>query len=329
MTNSSHGLSGKELRSSLLAPLGIILGIWLVGVVAFLAVPGGFTTAVAVVIGLALLLFLVWWTRDARFWTRLLGLLTAVPALAGIAASLTLGQFRYLLFGFTATFFLLILYQLYATPISYRVAYRFFRRGEYDRALELVNKSLAARPDFWQSWQMRALIHLMHGEFGRAEQDAREAIRLNPKAHPVYNTLGQVYLAQSRFEEAAEVYAQAVSLASDLALYHYHLGLSHYRLANWAKAAEHLAAATRGTLPLTAYDLLAHYYLGQALMEMGDEETAAKALAALPNFADGVAYWQEQLAETAEYAHLALLKADLADIENLLAQQGEVNESTD
>ncbi|MEZ4518896.1 MAG: hypothetical protein R3C44_19440 [Chloroflexota bacterium] len=47
---------------------------------------------------------------------------------------------------------------LLTTPISYRMARRRFFAGDMSMALDLVDKSIAARPDFWESYQLRALI---------------------------------------------------------------------------------------------------------------------------------------------------------------------------
>jgi TolA-binding protein len=130
----------------------------------------------------------------------------------------------------------------------------------------------------------------------------------------VYNTLGQVYLAQARFAEAEAVYAEAVERAPDNDLYHYHLGLSRYRREKYRPAAEALARATRGSLPRAMYDLAAHYYLGQCLEALGEPDAAAEAFAAMSHFRGGLAALRRQLRNQPPYPHLEQMRADAADM---------------
>jgi tetratricopeptide (TPR) repeat protein len=317
---SKHGLSPDELRSSFLLPVLIALAIWLVGVAVYLIVPGEFNTAVSVIIGIALFAYLLYYTRNAHPTVRLLALLFAVPALVGIALSFSSGSARPLVIGVGITFLLLVVQRLLDTPVSYQVALRYFSQGRMDEALEMINKAVAARPDFWESQQLRALINLTNLDFARAEKDARAAIALKPNAHPVYNTLGQVYLAQEQFGRAAEIYEQALDLDPDNAIYHYHLGLSLYRQGLYEAAVEPLHTAVRRTLPLPEYDLLAYYYLGACLEQTGRPQAAQEAYDNMSNFKHGLDYLKDQYEKQPDYPHLPDMKADLAAVEIRLAQ---------
>lgn len=318
---SKHGLSPRELRSSFLLPVIIALVIWLVGVVVFLLVPGEFNTAVSIFIAIAIFAYLVYYTRNARPNVRLLALIFAVPAMLGIAYSFTTGSSQPLVAGVGITFLLLVAQRLFDTPISYRVAQRYFSQGHSDEALEMVNKAIQARPDFWESYQLRALIYLTNLNFAHAERDAQAAIALKPNAHPVYNTLGQVYLAQEQFTQAADIYAQAVNLDPDNAIYHYHLGLSLYRQGQYEEAVEPLHTSIRSTLPLPDYDLLAHYYLGASLDKTGRPQTAQEAYAQMANYKEGLDYLKEQYENQPDYPHLDGMRADLAVIEERLSEK--------
>ncbi len=316
---SKHGLSPRELRSSFLLPVIIALVIWLVGVVIFLLVPGEFNTAVSIFVAIAIFAYLVYYTRNARRTVRLLALLFAVPAMLGIAYSFTTGSSQPLVAGVGLTFLLLVAQRLLDTPISYRVAQRYFSQGRSDEALDMVNKAIQARPDFWESYQLRALIYLTNLNFAHAERDAQAAIALKPNAHPVYNTLGQVYLAQEQFEQAARIYQRAIDLDPDNAIYHYHLGLSLYRQGQYEAAVEPLHTAIRSTLPLPDYDLLAHYYLGLSLEQTGRPQAAQTAYEQLANFQEGLDYLEKQYGQQPDYPHLANMKIDLAHLRQKLA----------
>ena len=188
-------------------------------------------------------------------------------------------------------------------------------------ALELVDKSIDARPTFWESYQLRAMIHLANMQLAFAERDAKMAIDLNPKAHPVYNTLGHIYLAQENFPAAEDAYGRALDLAPGYALYLYHLGLSEFRQGKYRDAAESFAASTQGTLPTAEYDLQARYYLARCLEELDEPEKAAEAEAQMAQFGHGLEPLQKMIARQPDYAHLEQMRADLDDIAARLAEQ--------
>ncbi|MCA9970459.1 MAG: tetratricopeptide repeat protein [Anaerolineales bacterium] len=320
--SSSHRPTPKELRLSFVLPTAIILAVWVIGAVVIVIWPLQYTPILGGVIGVSLLVYLVYWTRQARRALRIRAVLFALPALAGITWSVVDGRINPMLLGLLITLALLFLQRTLDTPLSYRAAYQQFSRGNVDAAFDLINRSVDARPDFWQSYQMRALIHLMRLHFRQAEADAREAIRLRPDAHPALNTLGQVYLAQNRFAEAEAAYAAALAAAPDYALYLYHHGLSLYRQEKYRAAADALAAATRGTLPLDSYDLQAYFYLGRSLEALGEGETAASAYQTMTRFRDALPALHKEIHDQPAYPHAALLKADLAAMKQRLAAAG-------
>jgi Tfp pilus assembly protein PilF len=313
----------QEMRASLLLPIGITIVVWLAGIGAYLLLPEQFYGIVTLLVGLGLLIFLIIWTRNADKRTRRWAIILAIPALVGIAFGMVNGSATYTMLGVGITVGLLVVQRAIDTPISFRFARRQFSAGNTEAALDLVTRAIYARPDFWQSYQLRALIYLTMLDFPRAERDAKDAIKHNPKAHPAYNTLGQIYLAENRFAEAETIYDQALDLDPNLALYYYHLGLAQYRQEKYDEAADALASATQATLPLPEYDLQAYYYLTRSLEATGDDELAAQANEQMARFADGLFYLKRQLENQPDYPHLALMQADLANIEQRLPVNSE------
>jgi tetratricopeptide (TPR) repeat protein len=309
----------SQMRSSLLLPIALGLIILLGGVLVAMFAPWSFMGSTAGFIVLVLIIYLFWTTRKASWPLRLLAILLAVPAILGIAYGLVNGSIVEPLAGIGLTVILLTGLRFFSTPISYRVASRRFNEGDLAGALDLVNRSIEARPDFWESYQLRALIYLAMLSFGHAEKDAQKAIELNPEAHPVYNTLGLVYLAQERFGEAEEVYGRALDLAPGYALYLYHLGLSEFRQGNYQDAVESFIAATHGTLPLMEYDLQNAYYLTRALEEVGNREGAQTAAEEMQKYSDAIEPLKRQVTNLPEYPHVARIRKDVADMENRLS----------
>jgi len=313
----------NQMSSSLLLPIALGLTILLAGIVVAMFAPWSFQNSIAAFIVLVLFGYLVWSTRGATWKLRVLALVLAIPAVVGISLSIVGGSLTEAIVGVGLTAVLLILLRFFHTPVSYRVAYNYFRGNQMQKALEMINKSINARPDFWESYQLRSLIYLSQMSLDHAERDALQALELNPKAHPVYNTLGQAYLAQARFADAEEAYSSALDLAPGYALYLYHLGLCEYRRQDFEESAQSFAAASRGTLPLIEYDLQNAYYLTCSLEELGDEETAAAARKQMFKFRAGLPLIQKQLANQPNYPHLDQMRADADDMEQRLVLLGE------
>ncbi|MEZ4590517.1 MAG: tetratricopeptide repeat protein [Chloroflexota bacterium] len=311
---SAHSLSKTELRASLVLPIVITVVIWGVGLLLYLVTPGEFNTAVALFISLAMLASLLFWTRHAEKRLRITAVVIAIPALMGISLGMIRGRVSDTLVGVGLTFLLLFLYRAFNTPISYRFAFRRFRAGDMETALDLVDKAIAARPDFWESYQLRALIFLTNLDFSRAERSAKEAIARKPNAHPVYNTLGQVYLAEAKFDKAAESFTQALELEPGNGLYRYHLGLCQYRQKAFREAAASFIEAISSSLRFLEYELQAHYYLWRCLKALKEAEQAKTVHEKMQAFVDGVPLVEAQLANQPDYPHLPHLQADLADL---------------
>lgn len=314
---SPHSLNQKELRASTLLPVVIPVGIMLLGLVVWLIAPDDFNTGLAIAMSLSLLLFLLYWTRREAARQRVVALALAIPALVGVSVGMSNGRIAPILLGFGLTGLLLVIHRAVSIPISYRFAARRYQAGDLAAALTLVEKSIDARPNFWESYQLKALIFLAQGDFPRAERAAKEALTANPQSDAAANTLGQIYLAQAQFEAAKGAYIQAVSQNPDHALHWYHLGLCQYRLAEWAEAVDSLVGATKRAPHILEYELWQHYYLWRCLQALGREEQSAEVHTKMQKFAEGLPYLQEQLAQQPETPHLPLIRADLAD----LAQQ--------
>ncbi len=314
--------SRNELRASVMWPVIISVVIWLGALVIWLIAPGRFDVLVSAIIALGLAIYLIYYVRTQRLTQseQITALVLAIPAILGITTGLFYGSALYAITGVSLTLLLLGARRLFTTPISYRIAKRRFFAGDMSTALELADKSIAARPDFWETYQLRSLIYLSNMRFDLAERDARKALDLRPDAHPAYNTLGQLYLATNRFSEARDAYLKASEMSPKNALYLYHLGLSEYRLANYRGAAEALAGATRANLPYVTYELLAYYYLLVSLEHNNEIEKAEEVEDDLPKFREGLAQIKAELAQQPDFPHLALLKKDVKDLETRLAK---------
>lgn len=311
---SPHSLNKNELRASMVLPIILAVGLVVLGGIVWLITPDDFNTGLAVALTVCLFLFLIVWTRKAPVKQRLLAIGFAVPSLLGVSFGMSNGRLSPMILGVSLTILLLVLYRAVNTPLSYRFAARQFRQGNLDQALTLIDKAIAARPHYWESYQLKSLIFLAQADLPRAERAAKEAITVNPQAATTYNSLGQIYLAQARFAEAQQAYVTAVEIQPDNALYWYHLGLCQFRLAQFEAAGQSLAAASKRSPRLLVYELLTYYYLWRSLQESGQIEAAAEALDKMQEFSAGLPILQAQIEDQPETAHLPFIQADLQEL---------------
>ena len=207
----------------------------------------------------SLFIYLIVWTKDAESRTRFFALLMAIPALLGITFGIVNGRSGPMLVGVSITIVLLILYRALSTPLSYRFAYRAFQQGNDQEALNLLNKAIEARPKFWESYQLESMIYLTQMKFEKAEESAKQGLIFRPNADTLYNTLGQIYLAQTRFVDSQTAYASAIEYEPHNGVYWYYLALNQYRLQSYRDAAESFSAAIKNTLRYLEFELMAHY----------------------------------------------------------------------
>lgn len=315
--NNSHRMSKEELRSSFVLPVIISVCIWLIGVVIYTLSPVAFNETVGGILTLILVFFLLWWSRGQPWQMRVTAVLCAIPTFIGLITSITAGRLLYAGVGLGVTLGALVLLRFLQTPFSYRLAYRAYEQADYAQSLRLINKSLEARPNFWESYELRARLRLMRFDFAQAEQDIQHALALKPNSHRLYNTLGQLYMVQTKFVQAQQAYEQAIAL-EPTAIYFYYAGWASYEARRYETAVEHLMQATQATLPASQFDLWCHFYLGQSLTALNRPEQAQIAYDTMHNFADGLPQIQATLAQQPDYPYLSQLQTELQQLETLL-----------
>jgi tetratricopeptide (TPR) repeat protein len=106
-----------------------------------------------------------------------------------------------------------------------------------------------------------------------AEEQLREALRLDPPYATVHVELGKVLARQERNREAIEIYRQAAQIEPDAFHIHHALGLLHRRLGEWSEA----EAAFRRALAMEPRHTASAVKLGEALLRQGRREAAAEA----------------------------------------------------
>lgn len=202
-------------------------------------------------------------------------------------------------------------------PHVYRAA-QLYKRGEIDRAMDEVNQALASRPDSWEAYYVRALIHFARPDHTAAEADARKAIELKPDTATNHSILGQVLYWQERFDEALTSFERASELDSRDSLNHFYVGATLFQLGEFGRAIPRLELATTMKIGNPQLTMLAYYYLGVSLEAEGHIDDAQPAFMELEKLAKELPRLREDLQRAPDSPALARMKRDVRAIEKRL-----------
>ena len=142
-----------------------------------------------------------------------------------------------------------------------------------------VERALAIRPLEPEALALLGLIRQRQARVADAEHLYKRALALRPLAHVHYN-LGTLYYSQSRIDEAAAAFAEAVRLKSNYADAYLRLGQMLHIKSDFAQAEK----AFRQALRIQPNHLIARQFLGGVLADQGKgaeaEQVLRQALAA-------------------------------------------------
>ena len=111
-------------------------------------------------------------------------------------------------------------------------------------------------------------------ELTRALTLLEQAIKLDPTAKAAYNSLGNVYYQQQRYQQALAMYQQALAIDPDYAKARTNLGSTYMQMAMDTRAIEELHKALRAD---SSYSL-AYYNLACVYARSGNSPMAAQYL---------------------------------------------------
>ena len=192
-----------------------------------------------------------------------------------------------------------------------------YRKKRFSEAALYINEWIKSHPDYWKAFLMRSDFHLSRGQIAEAERDSRMAIKLNPKYHEGYNQLGRSLMIMGQYEEAKLAFESAQKLKPNSG-YLANLGITRYRLGDFHAAVEALTQANRTHLDYPLYNLTAYYFLGRSLENIGEHEKAQEAFKKMKPYGKDIKLYIEQSNAAPDYPETVAVRADLANIQNLL-----------
>jgi tetratricopeptide (TPR) repeat protein len=125
-----------------------------------------------------------------------------------------------------------------------------FSAGHMDEALELLTRSIAENPAFYQSYLLRGFLYLKQGEYDKAIPNFDKVITLTPDSAKAYAGRGICYSNKNRFKAAITDLTRALQLnpgfPRDLEdRVHGHLGRSLLAEGSLQQAKHHLLIACK------------------------------------------------------------------------------------
>ncbi len=133
----------------------------------------------------------------------------------------------------------------------------------YDRAIELVKDAKKQHAALYFS---RGICHERSDQWQDAEIDFKKSLELDPAQPSVLNYLGYTWIDKGlNLNEAMDLIRKAVKLDPNAGYIVDSLGWAHYRLGNFPEAVEHLERATE----LSPDDSVINDHLGDAYWRVG------------------------------------------------------------
>lgn len=87
----------------------------------------------------------------------------------------------------------------------------YMRQGAYESALDKLNKSILAKPDFAPSYNILGLLYQRLGESKKAEAYFLKSIKLDPTDSSAYNNYGLLLCNTNRIDEAESYFIDAAN----------------------------------------------------------------------------------------------------------------------
>jgi Flp pilus assembly protein TadD len=99
--------------------------------------------------------------------------------------------------------------------VSFIMGERYFKAGDYNKALAEFNRSVTLKSDFPVGFFSRGRTYYKRGDLDKAIADYTNVIKLEKDAPVVYNYRGYAYAEKGDQAKAIQDYTQAIALSSD------------------------------------------------------------------------------------------------------------------
>jgi type IV pilus assembly protein PilF len=122
--------------------------------------------------------------------------------------------------------------------VRLELASAYFSRGQTDTALEEIKRSIAAKPDLAEAYNLQGLIYAALNEDALAEESFARALRINPRDGQTLHNQGWFLCQRDRFAEAQAQFSAALAIPQyrEVARTHLARGVCFGRNQQWIEA---------------------------------------------------------------------------------------------
>jgi len=120
----------------------------------------------------------------------------------------------------------------------YHLGLAFYYKRFYVEALDLFKRTIKCNPDFNNGYKYLSMTHLKLGNNRDALKTIEKAITLKPEYADYRNCLGEVFLANGKYEEALEEFKRATEINLYYGDAYFNLGLTYILIAQKLTDAE-------------------------------------------------------------------------------------------
>ena len=160
------------------------------------------------------------------------------------------------------------------TEAHFNRGFAYNNSGDYQKAIESFKEAIRLKPDDVYVHFNLGLAYNNSGDYQKAIESFKEAIRLKPDDVYAHYNLGLAYSNSGDYQKAIESFKKAIRLKPDDFYAHFNLGLAYSNSEDYQKAIESFKEAIR----LKPDDFYAHFNLGLAYLGMRDYQKAVELL---------------------------------------------------
>jgi tetratricopeptide (TPR) repeat protein/S1-C subfamily serine protease len=110
---------------------------------------------------------------------------------------------------------------------DYERAIPHIQRRDFDQAIPLLEKAIAANPNFMKAHSELGFAYVEKQLYDQAIPHLRKAIELDPKQATAHNNLGAAFNGKGLYDEAISCYQKAIELEPKYAAAHANLGVAY------------------------------------------------------------------------------------------------------
>lgn len=131
----------------------------------------------------------------------------------------------------------------YEADEAYKQALDFYKKGDYDNALQQLSAAIEALPNSSEYYAARGLIYIEDAEYEQAEDDFTEALRLFAYEMLAHYGRGVIAYRRKQWDEALAHFTKAYHAGTDRPETLYYLALTHYQRGEYASATQYMGLA--------------------------------------------------------------------------------------